>query len=192
MRGFTALSLALLFAAAAGCRFAAPTRPYAADKAIDPEAGYLYGRFSLAGKGSSRLLLVIENLDLGRAYYVRFEADRGRELLAIAVPPGDYRISHVLFTLPGAAVHWQGYRNIPIGRPPIQAPFPVEPGRCTYLGDYRGAIKTDFGKGGYEYAGALEEIAYAFEKTTVAFGMRYPTLRSCPRNSAWRPDPPRP
>jgi hypothetical protein len=179
---------AALILGQAGCKMVTPLKPQSVKKAPDPAQAILYGRFALEKRAAPRLLLVVENLDTEKTYHIRFEASQLESVLAVAVPPGTYKLSHVLFTLRGDAVHWQGYKRIGLERPNVELPFHVDPGRCYYIGDFSGAIKSAGGKGGVEHAGGLTDISLNFNETTTILGRRYPRLGGCEKIAAWQPE----
>ncbi len=136
---------------------------------------YLYGRFKFTEKYSSlRLAVGLTNIGSKEELNIRFSEGSG--IAVIAVPPGEYQITHKIVALLGASEKKESSKT-PFQSSVFSEPFKVQPGSAYYIGDYFGWTK--FGKLGFfrtTFKGDIERSENNFEQTTGEFKSEYPNF----------------
>jgi hypothetical protein len=125
----------------------------------------------------------------GQTFAVAFR-NAGRDLYAVAVPAGTYRITHLVFAPRGLGPQKQIVRNpLPLSQP-FSAPFIVTSGRATYIGDYVAAASVE-----REFYGVatkttmrwkLYEARFAYDQSARDFRTLYPAWQAVEVDPAWR------
>lgn len=130
-------------ALAAGCashHYQSAVSPAAA---ATSEKAYLYGRFKVEREVllATQLSLQVVNAQTGRDLGLRFRSSAG--VYAVAVPPGDYQLAHLILGKAGPNLELVGdYRRLPLSLTgdlaALAKPFRVGAGKAYHLSDFCG------------------------------------------------------
>ncbi|MEK6743027.1 MAG: hypothetical protein AABZ15_05440 [Nitrospirota bacterium] len=158
-----------------GClRYAPAIYP---DDMIEPSKGYLYGRFSDA-RGfnliSTQIGIVVTSVDKKREIGLRFEPTL--DPYAIAVEPGDYHTTHIVFQGGGGNDQRKPFPYELSGRV-----INVEAGKAYYLGDFDGTTKSTFLVLFTASEWRMNKIANDFAGTTAKLEELLPKMKGMPK-----------
>ena len=156
------------------------------------QKSYLYGRFSLDSDfmNKVRLALQIENSGNGKILSVRLL--NGRQVYAVEVEPGTYRLKGFVYALLGAVMEFETTKiQLPAKPSYLTAPFTAEPGKAYYLGDYLGSsrrtgfILTPFFVS-TTFRGGIVGVGQNFSGTTSKLKTLLPRLKDVEFKPAWQ------
>jgi hypothetical protein len=125
-------------------------------QAVNPEKGYVFGRFNLRiEKGVSHIALNLESGD-GKNYALPLKA--GDDVYAVCLAPGTYRVASVHFL--NESRNKIATRAFETSRK-LMTSFELQTGDLFYIGDYQGMIRINGGESTF----ALESVNDRYNET---------------------------
>lgn len=161
-----------------GCIRANYQKPVHRNQELSRDNGYIYGLFKLHARlGGARFSAALLDENSGDVRRIMFNAVH--PVMAIAVPPGQYRITGVM--LAERSRFPMSREEIPFQGEIFSTPFQVSAGQAVYVGDFHGEVRS----GGMSWEGSFRAWGYNIESTTAELHRRFPNLTSFPKASAW-------